>query len=235
MNQVPEKKYPPVGKGRDTFDKGRVPGRYQSMIEQTAFQRDKALKREKFYWVLIVALVIAMVYTALTANYRVYAVRVDNTSGRIEEAQELKANSYEPRDVEIKYFLRQFITDTRTIGRDPVVLRQNWDRAQFFVTPDAYRKLIGLVEKENFFQRIGNMTQQPDIKMIQEQPGMPGTYQIRWSEDQFYMNGARASAKSNYVGLFTVRIQPPKKENELIVNPLGIRIIDLTFASEDMK
>ena len=93
MNQVPERKYPPVGKGRDTFDKGRVPGRYQSMIEQTAFQRDKALKREKFYWVLIVALVIAMVYTALTANYRVYAVRVDNTSGRIEEAQELKANS----------------------------------------------------------------------------------------------------------------------------------------------
>ncbi len=125
MNDVPEKKFPPIGRARDAFDKGKPYGTYQSMIEQTAFQRDKALKREKFYWVIIFALVIAMVYTALTANYRVYAVRVDNTTGRIETGQELKAQSYSPRVLEIRYFLRQFITDIRTLGRDPVVFRQN--------------------------------------------------------------------------------------------------------------
>ena len=49
------------------------------------------------------------------------------------------------------------------------------------------------------------------------------------------LSGARASTKTNYVGLFTVRIQHPKNEQELHVNPLGIRIVDLTFANEDVK
>lgn len=177
MNDVPEKKYPPVGRARDAFDKGESPGIYQSMIEQSAFQRDKALKWEKFYWLIIFALIVAMVYTAMSANYLVYAVRVDNASGRIDQAQELKALSYEPRDLEIKNFLRQFLTDIRIIGRDPVVFRQNWDKAQYFLTPDAYRKLLGLVENEGFFEWIGNSTQQPDIKMVQEQPDLPNTFQ----------------------------------------------------------
>ena len=131
MNDVPEKKYPPVGKARDVFDKGAgtAPGKYLGMVEQTAFQRDKALKREKFYWGIIGLLIVAMVYVALSANYRVYAVRVDNTTGRIENAEELKATSYSPRDAEMKFFLREFIKDIRTIGKDPVVFRQKIGRA----------------------------------------------------------------------------------------------------------
>ena len=238
MNDVPEKKYPPVGKARDAFDRGAntAPGRYLGMVEQTAFQRDKALKREKFYWGIIGLLIVAMVYIALSANYRVYAVRVDNTTGRIENAEELKATSYSPRDAEMKFFLREFIKDIRTIGKDPVVLRQNWDKAQYFLTPDASRKLQELVAKDKFFDRIGKFTQQPDITMIQEQPGMKNTYQVRLTEDRFdFEGGGLTKNRSRYVGLFSIRIDPASREDELKYNPLGIRIIDMSFASEDVQ
>lgn len=238
MNDVPEKKYPPVGKARDTFDRGAgvAPGKYLGYVEQTAFQRDKALKREKFYWVLIGLLLVAMVYIALSANYRVYAVRVDNTTGHIENAEELKATSYSPRDVELKFFLREFIKDIRTIGKDPVVFRQNWEKAQYFLAPDASKKLQALVAKDKFFERIGQFTQQPDVTMIQEQPGMKNTYQVRWTEDRFdFESGVVNKQKLHYVGLFSIRIDPASREDELKYNPLGIRIVDLSFASEDAQ
>ena len=234
MNEAPEKKYPPVGKARDAFDKGTAPGKYLAAIEQTAFQRDKALKREIYYWVLIVILICAMAWIALNSNYRVYAVRVDNTTGRIENAQELKATSYSPREAEVKFFLREFIKDIRTIGKDPVVFRQNWETAQHFLSEEAANKLMALVQKEDFFSRIGNVTQQPDILLIQEQPGMKNTYQVRWTEDVFFNSGVvDQNNKKLYVGLFTIRIQPPKEEKELEYNPLGFRIIDLSYASEN--
>lgn len=235
MNEMPEKKYPPVGNARDVFDQGTASGKYLGMVEQVAFQRDKMLKREKFYWGIIGLLIIAMVYIALSANYRVYAVRIDNTSGRIEQAEELKATSYSPREAELKFFLRQFIMDIRTIGKDPVVFKQNWNKAQFFLTEESSRKLQGLIKKEDYFSRIGMVTQQPDIKFIQEQPGMKNTYQVRWVEDVFDMSGNSKSQRLSYVGLFTIRIQPPSKEAELAYNPLGIRIIDLSYAAENAQ
>ena len=175
-----------------------------------------------------------MAWIALNSNYRVYAVRVDNTTGRIENAQELKATSYSPKEAEVKYFLREFIKDIRTIGKDPVVFRQNWETAQYFLSEEASNKLMSLVQKENFFSRIGEVTQQPDILLIQEQPGMKNTYQVRWTEDVFFNSGVvDQNNKKLYVGLFTIRIQPPKEEKELEYNPLGFRIIDLSYASEN--
>lgn len=237
MNEVPERKYPPMGKARDAFDRGNAVGEYQSLIEQTAFQRDKALKREKYYWILIIILIGAMAWIALTANYRVYAVRIDNVTGRIEHAEQLKATNYSPRDAEIKFFLREFINNTRTIGRDPIVFKTNWDKSGFFMTPEAMNKYTSMLQKEEFFSRIGKYTQQPNVTVLQEQPNMPNTYQIVWQELVYNDNGEEDKnlSRRSYVGLFSIAIQPPTKEDELDINPLGIRITDMNFQQQDIN
>lgn len=235
MTEVPERKYTPEGKARDAFDGGLATGRYQGLIEQTAFQRDKALKREKFYWGIIFALVVAMVYVSLSANYRVYPVRIDNATGRIEAGSELKAMAYSPREAEIKYFLSEFIRNIRTVGKDPVVFRQNWEKAQHFVTPEAGTKLSELVRREEFFDRVGKVTCQPEIKFVEAQPGMKNTYQVRWTELSFFEAGQMDRSTINYIGLFTIDVKPQSKEEELRINPLGIMIVDLTYSKESVE
>ena len=56
-------------------------------------------------------------------------------------------------------------------------------------------------------------------------------------ERDFYIGGAEATTKkdNNYVALFTVVIDPPTKEQELLINPLGLKIKDMTFATEITK
>ena len=76
------------------------------------------------------------------------------------------------------------------------------------------------------------MTIQPVIKSIQLQPGSKSTYQVRWSEEEFSLSGGMSNKKVNYVALFSVGIDPPSKEDELLINPLGLKIQDLTISVE---
>ena len=41
-----------------------------------------------------------------------------------------------------------------------------------------------------------------------------------------------SNKKVNYVALFSVGIDPPSKEDELLINPLGLKIQDLTISIE---
>ena len=228
----PERKYKPSGRALDVFDQKAV-GKFQSDLYNLPYLRDQATKRNKIYLVIIIILILALVYVCMTAKFKTYVVRVNDTTGEVYAGQELKAKPYEPKQAEIEYFLRQFIRDTRTVPNDMVVLRKNWERASHYLTPAAAQKYNGLVEKEgrniNFLH--GKMIE-PTVNTLVLQPGYDRTYQIRWIEESFTSD---TEISTSYSGLFTVVIEEPKDVAELAVNPLGLKISELTYQKEDEK
>jgi type IV secretion system protein VirB5 len=58
----------------------------------------------------------------------------------------------------------------------------------------------------------------------------PSTYQVQWRETTYDQGVATSS--TNWTGLFTTKIQPPKNEQELRVNPLGIFITTFQWSRE---
>lgn len=213
------------------FDRN-ITGRYAFESYTLARFWKQAAKRNYFYLLLCSVCVIAVLVVTLMANFKVYTVRVDNATGAIDAAQELKAVPYKPQQKEIQYFLGQFVRNIRTIPLDPIVYKSNWKISQSFLTNEAATKLQELTSKDKQIEKLGRSTVQVTIKSIQVQPGTQNTYQVRWQEEEFSIGGAPSGKKTNYVALFSVRVIPPTKEEELTINPLGLKISDLTFAKE---
>ena len=100
------------------------------------------------------------------------------------------------------------------------------------MTQEAANKLNAILQTDNPASKFGRATVQPTIRSIQAQPGSPSTYQVRWVEDEFALSGNATGVKTSYTALLSVVLDPPKKEEELLINPLGLKIKDLTITKE---
>ena len=184
---------------------------------------------------LIAALIVCVICTVLVAttwNYKTYVVRVDNATGRVETGGQLQATNYSPRDVEIQHFLVEYIMKIRGVPLDPVMFKQNWNVASHFMTDEAANKLTAITQKDNPAMKFGKETVQPQITSIQLYPGTTNTYEIRWIEQEFSMNGEMKNKSTKYTGLFLIGIVPPTKEQDILINPLGLFVKDLTITPE---
>lgn len=228
----PEHMHTPKGNPTDVLPKRK--SKFGEDLRNFAYLRDQAVKRNKIYLALMALCFVASVFTVTTLSYKTYVVRVDNATGAVETGGELKATNYTPQQAELKHFLMQFIMNTRTIPLDPIAFRNNWANAEHFMSKEAYSKYTTLVKKENPASKLGRSTIQPEIKTMQLMPGTKNTYQVRWYEDEYSVSGSSTGTKrKNYVGLFQIAVKPPSKEQELMINPLGMRIIDCNYAVEN--
>lgn len=228
----PQKTFFPAKEPTEVFDRDAA-GLFQNNLYNEAYDRDMAKKRNLIYLILIIVCVLSTVFIATTANYKTYVVRVDNATGQVEVGSQLKATNYSPQEAELKTFLAQFVMNTRTIPLDPVQYRANWETSKHFLTQEAAQKLLAMTDKDKPVEKLGHMTVQPEIKSIQLQPGTKSTYQVRWVEEEYALSGGKNGNKATYVALFTIKLEPPSKEQELLINPLGIKIRDLTLAREN--
>lgn len=222
---------PPKGNATDPLEKGAM-GKYGDDLTRSRAERDHAYWLMKACVAIIAICVIITSIIAVSANYKTYVVRVDNATGQVETGGQLKSTNYQPQEVEIKHFLAQFVTDTRTVPLDPVLFKNNIDRAGHYLTNESANKLQAMLKDNNPQTKLGKMTVQPTIKSIQLQPGSKSTYQVRWTEEEYSLSGNPNNKKVNYVALFTVAVDPPSKEEELLINPLGLKIRDLTVSIE---
>ena len=233
LRRRPDHSAPPDGNAADIFEKGPGPMKpYSDDLLNFKQQRDTAFWLMKACIVIIGICVIVTVLIATTYNYKTYVVRVDNATGQVETGGELKATNYSPREAEIKYFLTNFVADTRTVPLDPVQYKNNVDRASHYLTTQSANKLADMLKNDDPRAKLGKMTVQPTIRSIQLQPGSKGTYQVRWSEEEYSLSGSSTHRINNYVALFAVTVDPPTKEAELLINPLGLKIKDLTMSIE---
>lgn len=84
------------------------------------------------------------------------------------------------------------------------------------------------LEEDDPFAEVGR--EAVTVEVLNVVPRSPRTFDLQWRETR-YVNGQRASAE-RWRALITTRLQPPRTEAELMKNPLGIRIEDVSWTPD---
>lgn len=135
---------------------------------------------------------------------------------------------YQPTDAQIGYAMAEWIRDVRAKSIDPIVLRQNWLRAYDLVTPKAATFLNGWAQQHDPFAEVGREAINVEVLNVVRRSAR--TFDLQWRETRF-VNGQQAG-QERWRALITTTLQPPKTEAELMKNPLGLKIEDVSWTPD---
>ena len=155
-----------------------------------------------------------------------YVVEVDG-DGQVRAVGEA-ATPYKPTDAQIAHHLARFIGDVRSLSIDPVVVRQNWLEAYEYTTDRAATTLNEHARANDPFARIGQGSVSVDVTSVVR--ASEASFQVRWVE-RSYVNGA-LSGTARWTAVLAIVLQPPRTEQRLRRNPLGIYVDGLSWSRE---
>jgi type IV secretion system protein VirB5 len=132
---------------------------------------------------------------------------------------------YEPTQAQVGHALAGWISDVRSKSIDPIVIRQNWMRAYDLLSPRAAAYLNEWAQAHDPFAELGREAVHVEVLNVVRRTAR--TYDLQWRETR-YVNGQKASAE-RWRALITTGLQPPRTEAELMKNPLGLKIEDVSW------
>lgn len=178
-----------------------------------------------------IVLSIGLIIQSTKSTVIPYVVTVDKNTGEVTNAGTLIANEYTPQQAEIKYFLREFIRNTREVPLDPVIYKNNWAKAYGYMTEAAGIKMNAQVSNDKISDKFGKETVQVTITALNQIEGS-NSYTVNWIEETF---NTASGEKINrpMTGVFTVTTIPSENEDTLNINPLGLYISDFNLSEED--
>jgi type IV secretion system protein VirB5 len=135
---------------------------------------------------------------------------------------------YEPTDAQVGYALANWIRDVRSKSIDPVVLRQNWLRAYDLTTPKTAAFLNAWAEAHDPFAEAGR--EAVTVEVLNVVRRSKRTFDLQWRETRFV--GGEQAGQGRWRALITTTVQPPKTEAELMKNPLGLKIEDVSWTPD---
>lgn len=135
---------------------------------------------------------------------------------------------YEPTEAQTSYALAQWIRDVRSKSIDPIVIRQNWLRAYDLLTPKASSFLNDWAQARDPFAEAGR--EAVNVEVLNVVRRSDRSFDLQWRETRF-VNGQQAGTE-RWRALITVAHQPPRTEAELMRNPLGLRIEDVSWTPD---
>jgi len=135
---------------------------------------------------------------------------------------------YEPTEAQVGHALAEWIRDVRGKSIDPIVIRQNWLSAYDLVTPRGAAFLNAHAQAHDPFAEAGR--EAVNVEVLNVVRRTRRTYDLQWRETRF-VNGQPAG-QARWRALITIRLQPPKTEAELMKNPLGLRIEDVSWTPD---
>ncbi|MCC6912170.1 MAG: conjugal transfer protein TrbF [Rhodospirillaceae bacterium] len=138
------------------------------------------------------------------------------------------AETYQPSDAQIAWYLGRFITNVRALSIDPIVVRQNWLQAYDFATDKAAMFLNDHARANDPFASVGAKSVAVQITSVVR--ASDSSYQVKWQE-QTYKQGALA-ATEHWTAMLTVVTQAPRNADALRKNPLGIYVNGLAWSQE---
>lgn len=177
---------------------------------------------------LLLAMLIAggLVWRSAQSIVTPYVVEVDR-SGQVRAVGEAAA-TYRPDDAQIAFHLAQFITRVRSLSVDPVVVRQNWLDAYNYTTDKGAGVLNDFARSNDPFARVGKESVTVQITSVVR--ASDASFNVRWTEQRF-ANGAPAGTE-RWNAVISIVLQPPRTEQRLRKNPLGIYVSGLSWSRE---
>jgi type IV secretion system protein VirB5 len=155
-----------------------------------------------------------------------YVVEVDQ-AGQVRAVGEA-ATPYRPGDAQIAHHLARFITDVRSLSIDPIVVRRNWLEAYDHATDRGAATLNDYARTNDPFSRIGQNSVAVEVTSVVR--ASDSSFQVRWIERAF-VNGAPAGTE-RWTAVLSIVLQPPRTEERLRKNPLGIYVNGLSWSRE---
>lgn len=168
----------------------------------------------------------ALVWRAGQSLVTPYVIEVDH-SGEVRAVGEA-ATPYRPTDAQIAYHLGRFIGNVRSLALDPVIVRQSWLEVYQYTTDQGAATLNEFARASDPFGRIGQVSIAVEITSVVR--ASPDSFQVRWVE-RSYTRGA-LSATERWTGILSIVVQPPRTEERVRNNPLGIYINALSWSKE---
>ena len=168
----------------------------------------------------------ALVWQATRGTIVPWVVQVD----KLGEAQVVApaVADYRPSDAQIAWYLAQFIEQVRSVGVDPIILRQNWLKAYDFVTDRGALALNDYARTNDPFAKIGKGQVAVDVSSVIR--ASPDSFRIAWVERR-YENDALA-ATERWTAIVTVAIATPHDADRLRKNPLGVFVHAINWSKE---
>ena len=126
--------------------------------------------------------------------------------------------------------LRHFITNVRALAIDPVIVRQSWLEAYQYTTDQGAAMLNEFARSSDPFARIGQVSVAVEITSVVR--ASDSSFQIRWIERSY--NHGSLVATERWTAIVSLVIQPPRSEERLRKNPLGIYVHTFNW-SQDVR
>lgn len=180
--------------------------------------------------VACIALSIGLTVQSLKSQIIPYVVTVDKSTGEVEKAGAFVSQDYTPQEAEVRYFIGQFIQNARSIQLDPVQQEKMQGKAYAYLTQAAAQKYAAIQRNEGFKEKYATYTVQTKITGIKKIPDTE-SYHATWTEEEFNIASGKQGTKK-YECVFAVTTIPPKDEQTMLINPLGLYISDLNFSAE---
>ncbi|VBB08475.1 bacterial virulence protein virb8 [Lucifera butyrica] len=170
------------------------------------------------------------VYMGSRSSFIPYVVQL-NSEGAPKAVGPARETNFKPGEREINYFLCQFVKNIRSISLDPVRTTQDWEASYAYLRPAAANKMNQIMNDEDPSAKLGKETVAVTVRSFGAVPSSGNTYQVRWTEVVYAKDGTRKATR-NMTGLFTVATDPPKTEQDILNNPLGLKIADFSWSPD---
>lgn len=155
-----------------------------------------------------------------------FVVEVDK-AGQVRAIGEA-ATPYKPTDAQIAYHLARFLNDVRSLPIDPIVVRQNWLEAYEYTTDRGAATLNDYARSNDPFTHIGQSSIAVEVTSVVR--ASEQSFQVHWIE-RTYTNGSPTSTE-RWTAVVSIVLQPPRTEERLRRNPLGIYVNGLAWSRE---
>jgi type IV secretion system protein TrbF len=177
---------------------------------------------------LVLALLMAggLVWRSAQSIVTPYVVEVDQ-AGQVRAVGEA-ATPYRPNDAQIAYHLAHFVALVRSLSIDPIVVRQNWLEAYDYTTDKGGATLNDYARSNDPFAHIGQNSIAVEVTSVVR--ASESSFQVRWIERR-YTDGS-PSGIERWTAVLSVVLQPPRTEERLRRNPLGIYVNGLSWSRE---
>jgi type IV secretion system protein VirB5 len=168
----------------------------------------------------------ALIWRAGQAIVTPYVVEVDR-AGTIRAVGEA-ATPYRPTDAQIAFHLTHFIMDVRSLAIDPVVVRQNWLEAYGYTTDQGAATLNDYARANDPFAKVGETSVSVEVTSVVRASN--ASFQLRWIE-RTYTHGS-LSGTAHWTAILSIVVEPPRTEEKLRRNPLGIYVNGIAWSKE---
>lgn len=159
-----------------------------------------------------------------------YIVQVDSKTGAVITVDKL-AEQTKPNAAGVEYFVWRILKNTRTIPKDIIVYRNNWQEVYTFLDTQTSQKFNDMAIRENHKEKIENgKTSTLMLKNITPLAGKEDTYNVRWQEIHYGRDGKK-EGEYELEAYFTVNFVTPQAES-IHINPYGLRITDFSISQE---